>query len=526
VRALLTDRDGAFWLGTYNGLVRFDPQAETFTQYRSDPANPNSLSHDFVWSLYQDSSGRLWVGTHGGLYRLDWPCGEPLACEPFFAAFTTENGLPDDSIVAIQGDAQGRLWLATMGGGLAVFDPASGVVRAYAESDGLQGRAFVIGASSRAPDGELFFGGLNGFNAFYPERLSGNAVPPPVVLTAFRVFDQPRPLPGGLQNVDEIHLSSREDFFAFEFAALDFTDPARNQYAYRLEGFDPDWVYCGTRRYAGYTNLPPGRYVFRVKASNNDGVWNETGVSVRLVIEPAFWQTLWFRLLVGLAAAGLVSLYVGGRVRAVAALRRSEERFRTLFENAPLGVCEADFSQTPPRLLHLNPRWQALFACTAETTVSLDAFLPAETLEICRLRLASGETVTLETNGRRCDGSQFPLRLSAASIARRDLRRCILAVEDVSAEKARRSEEEAIAEERRRIAREIHDGLAQDLAALRFQVRRWQALIDRDPAQAKRNWTTCIVSWAKKSAKCAVPSLPCVPWRWTSRDSGQRWSAF
>ena len=493
VRALLADRDGALWLGTYNGLVRFDPspgsaqrpQTATFTQYRPDPANPNSLSHDFVWSLYQDPGGALWVGTHGGLDRLDWPCGEPLACEPSFTAFTTENGLPDDSIVAIQGDGQGHLWLATMSNGLAIFDPASGAVRAYSESDGLQGRAFIIGAASRAPDGELFFGGLNGFNAFYPERLSGNAVPPPVVLTAFRVFDQPRTFAGGLQNVDEIHLSSRENFFAFEFAALDFTDPARNQYAYRLEGFDPGWVYCGTRRYAGYTNLPPGRYVFRVKASNNDGVWNETGVSVALVIEPAFWQTLWFRLLLGLAAAGLVSLYVGGRMRAVAALRRSEERFRTLFENAPLGVCEADFSQTPPRLLHLNPRWRTLFACAEETTASLDAFLPAETLETCRSRLAAAETVTLETSGRRCDGSEFPLRLSAASAAPRDLRRCILAVEDVTAEKARRSEEEAIAEERRRIAREIHDGLAQDLAALRFQVRRWQALIERDPAQAK-----------------------------------------
>ncbi len=356
MRALLQTRDGALWLGAYNGLARFDRQTETFTQYRADPANPRALSHDFVWSLYEDAAGRLWVGTHAGLNRLEWPCGRAGACEPSFTVFTTEDGLPDDSIIGILGDENGELWLATMGGGLAVFDPQTSAARAYTVADGLQESAFIIGAASRAADGEMLFGGVNGFNAFYPARLTANPVPPPLVLTDFRVFDRPHPLESGLQNGVEIHLTHREHFFAFEFAALDFTDPARNQYAYRLEGFDPEWVYCGTRRYASYTNLPPGRYVFRVRASNSDRVWNEEGLAVAVVIEPAFWQTWWFRLLVGLAALGLASVYLGRRMRYVAALRESEARFRVLFENAPVGVCEADFSRDPPEARHLNPR--------------------------------------------------------------------------------------------------------------------------------------------------------------------------
>ncbi|MDW8102955.1 MAG: two-component regulator propeller domain-containing protein [Anaerolineae bacterium] len=482
IRAILEDREGFLWLGTYNGLVRLDPRTGIFTHYRHDPDDPHSLSDDFVWSLYEDADGTLWVGTHSGLNRLDdRDAGR-------FTIYTIEDGLPSDGIVAILGDEEGCLWLATMGGGLSRFDPNTGTFRTYDESDGLQDLHFIIGAAHRGADGELFFGGTSGLNRFHPTDVRENPHAPPVVLTAFRVFDQVRDFGRDLTGISEIHLSYQENFFSFEFVALDYADPAKNQYAYILEGFDRDWVHSGTRRYAAYTNVPPGTYTFRVRASNNDGVWNEEGLAVQVVITPPFWQTGWFRALAALAAMGIALVVVVARMRYVAALRRSEERFRTLFEQSPVGVCEVDLSGWPPQLVHANPAFLRLFGQTPESLsgMSVEDFLMptsrAALKQLCRMP-STGESVTLEVMALRADGISFPARLRAAVGPGGAVNRCILVVEDLTAEKALRSEEEAIAEERRRIAREIHDGLAQDLAALRMRARLWHKLVDESPQQ-------------------------------------------
>ncbi|MCX8061296.1 MAG: histidine kinase [Anaerolineales bacterium] len=486
VRAILADRQGNLWLGTYNGLVLFKPEQGLWRQFRYDPSNPNSLSHDFVWAIHEGKDGSLWVGTHSGLNRLSFPCGSIDQCDPQFTVYTRDQGLPDDSIVSILEDEQGNLWLGTMGGGLAVYNPSQSQFRAYAERDGLQSNAFVLGAASRAADGEMFFGGLKGFNAFYPENLRENRTAPPVVLTAFRQFDQLQKFDQDPNHLEEIRIPSKVSFFAFEFAALDYTDVSRNQYAYQLEGFDADWIECGNRHYASYTNLPPGKYIFRVKGSNSDGTWNEEGKSVRLIITPAWYQTIWFRIALITGLLSIAASYLISRQRQLETLRRSEARYRTLFENAPVGVCEADFCPSPPRAIQFNPRWLSLFACSTEEEYQLDAYLPNEVLDRCREALRENQRWTTETVGKRCDGRVFPLRLNVAPAAAADLSRCIFVVEDLSAEKARRSEEEAIAEERRRIAREIHDGLAQDLAAIRLQVHRWQKWIESDP---RRLWS-------------------------------------
>jgi len=480
VRAIYEDRAGNLWLGTYTGLVHFDRDIETFTQYRPDPENPHSLSHNFVWSIYEDPAGILWVATDEGLNRFDRASGQ-------FAVYTVEDGLASDHVESILADEQGNLWLGTSRG-LSRFDPHTETFRNYDVSDGLTSNVMVLGASHRSESGEMFFGTLDGFNAFYPADVKDNPHVPPVVLTAFRKFDQVVEFDAPLSEVEEITLSYWDNFFAFEFAALDYTDPARNQYAYQLEGFDEDWIHCGTRRYASYTNLPPGEYTFRVKGSNNDGVWNETGRAVRITITPPFWQTWWFRVLAAAIVLGVASAVVGARMRYIAVLRESEERFRALFENAPLCVFELDMTQTPPRIIHANRQSERVYGwATAEfTTVSLDSiFSPAArpTLERMMKTLSVGETLTVESTGLRRDGTVFPVRISATGGPGHDLKRAILAIEDITAEKERRSEEEAIVEERRRIAREIHDGLAQDLAGLRFEVRLWHKLVDEDPAR-------------------------------------------
>jgi PAS domain S-box-containing protein len=480
IRAIYEDRAGHLWLGTYNGLVHFDRETERFTRYEHDPDDPHSLSRDFVWGIYQDPTGALWIATSGGLNRFDQATGQ-------FTVYAMEDGLANDNVMCILPDEEGYLWLGT-DGGISKFDPRTEAFKNYDESDGLASNVIMLAACHQSESGEMFFGTLDGFNAFYPADVKDNPHIPPIVLTTFRKFDEVVEFDVPLSEVEEITLSYQDNFFAFEFAALDYTDPDKNQYAYMLEGFDRDWIYCGTRRYASYTNLPPGEYTFRVKGTNNDGVWNETGHTVQVTITPPFWATWWFRGAVAAVALGIVAVIVRTRMRSVAVLRASEERFRTLFENAPLCVFELEMTQPLPQIMHANQCSERVYGWSAEelATVSIDTIFAADTrrdLGKAMRGLSAGETVTLESVGLRRDGTQFPIRASATGEPGTDLTRAILVIEDITIEKSRRSEEEAIAEERRRIAREIHDGLAQDLAGLRFEVGLWHKLVDDAPVR-------------------------------------------
>ena len=313
---MIEDGRGYLWLATMNGLDRFDRKTGSFQHFRNDPKDASSLSHNRVNYLYRDSKDRLWIGTAGGLDLLQ-TAGSADSGNFTFKRYGQAAGANSDPVGSILEDANGRLWVSTTAG-IERVDPDSGAIRSYTEKDGLIAGSFFINSAWKTPDGMLYFGGINGITRFYPDAIRDNPYPPEVVITDFLIFNRSilkNPvrdvkLDASLQDTKDIVLPPRYSVFSFEFSALHFADPDRNQYAYRLEGFDKDWVYTDAgKRFATYTNLDPGHYVFHVKASNKDGVWNETGVNIGLTIPPPFWMTWWFRTAV-LAAAGALAYFL------------------------------------------------------------------------------------------------------------------------------------------------------------------------------------------------------------------------
>jgi len=327
---LLEDRNGNLWVGTWNGLNKIsaldlenavpDPASVKFKRYRFQPGNQNSLSDERVISAFEDAKGNLWFGTYGGgLNKLS--AEQQNLLEGKFINYTTDKGLPSNIIYRIEADDNGNLWLST-DNGLSMFDPRKETFRNYDASDGLQGNQFFWGASFKDKNGELFFGGTNGFNVFDPDQLKNNDHIPPVVITSFQIFNKPvgidkedSPLKSAITSTKEIELLYSQAVFSFEFAALDYTVPGKNRYAYMMEGFDDNWIYSGNRRYVTYTNLDPGIYIFRVKGSNNDGIWNQKGAEITITILPPLWRTWWFISLAVLVIGGIIVLIIYFRVK-------------------------------------------------------------------------------------------------------------------------------------------------------------------------------------------------------------------
>jgi diguanylate cyclase (GGDEF)-like protein len=320
VVGITEDEDGILWIGTDGGgLNRFDPEKGTFSRYRHDPADPESLSSDNVWVVHRDRMERLWVGTQGGgLNR--WDPSLRYAHLGRFKRYDTKDGLPGAVVNGILEDDAGTLWISTTRG-LSRFSPETGAFKNYDASDGLQSE-FNHGAFFKASDGEMFFGGSNGFNSFYPQLVRENPHAPEVALTAFLKFNQKVDLGVPLTDVREISLTHKDSVVAFEFAALDYTAPEKNRYRYKLEGFDEDWIDAGRLRRATYTNLSPRSYTFRVKAANNDGVWNEEDLAVRVRMIPPPWRTWWAYGIYTLMGVGL--LYAYARRQALKLEREAE----------------------------------------------------------------------------------------------------------------------------------------------------------------------------------------------------------
>jgi len=315
VTAIFKDREDTLWVGTENqGLNRFYPQKETFILFKKEQGNANTLSSNSIKSIYEDQQGILWVGTQGGgLNRYEKK-------KNLWTAFTTKDGLAGNVIYGILEDNRENLWVST-NKGLSKFNHQEGFFRNYDIKDGVQGSEFNTGAYYKNPyTGEMFFGGTNGFNRFYPNKIQDNSYIPPVLITSLKLYNKPFPLKKAVWEIEEFRLPEGDNYFTFEFAALNFKHPEKNRYKYMLVGLSKEWVNFGTKRDVTFTNLHGGTYVFRVIGSNNDGIWNNKGAFIRIVILPPFWKTFGFQVVVVSFLLGMA--YLGYRFR----IRRIETR--------------------------------------------------------------------------------------------------------------------------------------------------------------------------------------------------------
>ncbi|HLP61197.1 MAG TPA: two-component regulator propeller domain-containing protein [Candidatus Deferrimicrobium sp.] len=315
VFTIYEDKNKTVWVGTRGGgLNRFDPAGKCFQHFENDPGVTNSLSDNSILSIIMDSTETLWIGTVNGLNQFD------IKNEKW-TRYTKKNGLPNNVIYGIleenflPGGRAENLWIST-NMGLSRFNISTGKFKNYDAQDGLQSNEFNTNAYTKSKRGIMFFGGIKGFNVFDPLQIKDNSYAPPVTLTDFYIANEPVPIsPKGnsplkvsITETQEIHLSYLQNSFSFGFIALNYVQPAKNRYKYRLEGYNDDWIYQETRQMVFYTKVPAGRYVFRVKGSNNDGVWNEKGAAVTLYIAPPFWLSWWFLLLMTVLLMGFLFL--------------------------------------------------------------------------------------------------------------------------------------------------------------------------------------------------------------------------
>ena len=301
VPAFCEDSEGKIWIGTGYGVEVYNPETNSFTHYLSEPNNPNSLSNNSILSIIEDSRGLIWIGTHGGLNLFN-----PVTKS--FSLLTHDDGLPHNSILTIMEDSEKNLWMTTPHG-ISNFviknaekDSVDGVFRNYDEFDGLQGKQFNENAAMKTWKGEMVFGGPNGFNLFHPGDVVDAAQGAPVVLTDLQVLNKSLAigeeqfgkvvLDRSVSLVNDITLKHHANVFSLEFSALSFYHPEKMIYQYKLEGFDRDWITTtSSQRRVTYTNLDPGTYGFKVRASETSGEWSEPGLELGITILPPFWKT-------------------------------------------------------------------------------------------------------------------------------------------------------------------------------------------------------------------------------------------
>ncbi len=282
IYSLLEDSDGLIWIATISGLDVYNPLSKTLQSYNK---SEDGLTSDFVISLCEDRLGRIWIGTNAFINIFDKESQK-------FTYFDERQGLPSNYIYEIVEDKNKDLWLAT-GNGLCRYNVSKDILQIFTPEDGLQSPEFNLRAAYVCPDGELLFGGMNGFNTFYPDSLAGNPYVPNLVFTSFQTTSDGTQSEINPEQLNKVTLDHNVNSFTIEFAALEFTNPHMNSYAYQMKGVSDEWIDIGNRKFVPFFALPPGEYTFNVKGANNDGLWNEDFISLRIVVLPPWWKSVY-----------------------------------------------------------------------------------------------------------------------------------------------------------------------------------------------------------------------------------------
>ncbi|MFH0733302.1 MAG: two-component regulator propeller domain-containing protein [bacterium] len=304
IKALYMDKAGIIWFGSdLGGLSYYDEKIKGFVKFVNNPKDFSSLSNNQINSIYEDKKGNFWIATWGGgLNLFDRKTKK-------FYIYTTKNGLPNNIVYGILEDDENYLWLST-NIGLSKFNPKTKTFVNFDYTDGLQGNEFNRNAHFKAVDGTLYFGGISGLTFFKPNMIKINTKIPNIVLTAFKIFNKPIIKKEDIAFTKEFVLYPGDNVFSFEFAALNYYHPAKNKYAYKLEGFNEEWIYLNNKHDVTFTNLTSGTYYLKIIGSNNDGIWNKKGLTIKIIVVPPFYKTLWFILTMVIIIAGFVIGYI------------------------------------------------------------------------------------------------------------------------------------------------------------------------------------------------------------------------
>ncbi|WP_242482139.1 ligand-binding sensor domain-containing diguanylate cyclase [Thiocystis violacea] len=356
VLALLRDRNNRLWVGTEDaGLGLLDVQTGTFQRYRHDIERRDSLASDTAWDLLEGADGSLWIATMGGgLSR--WMPADRRAGRAIFRNYGKAEGLVSNTVLGLLEDGDGMLWLSS-NRGLSQLDPSTGSIRHFDDRNGLESNEHMQGARARSPDGKLAFGSTQGLVVLDPLKVRTNQHKPPVAIEVKSSLETLAFASSRDASVPSVELTYRDHAISFEMAALDFASPDKNQFRYRLEGFDSDWVNAGNYPRAAYTNLNAGRYRFVAQAANNDGVWSERSAVVDLRVKPAPWLSFWALGIYASLAAGVLTFYLLGQRRR----RLAEAKTRRMLERM-VEERTVELSLRNQTLEELNARLESLSA--------------------------------------------------------------------------------------------------------------------------------------------------------------------